>query len=77
MAAQAPGVPVLVKFCCSPEVAVSGESDLFSNRIDIMNKLSVSQIRHQSAVYYAVGIAAFSAFFVVLAVIVELVQRNS
>lgn len=42
-----------------------------------MNKLSVSQIRHQSAVYYAVGIAAFSAFFAVLAVIVVLVQRNS
>jgi hypothetical protein len=42
-----------------------------------MNKLSMSQIRQQSAVFYAVGIAVFSSFFIVVAVIVELVQRNS
>lgn len=42
-----------------------------------MNKLKISKIRNISAVYYALGIFVFSAFFGVLAVIVELVQRNS
>lgn len=42
-----------------------------------MNKLSMSQIKNKSGVYYAVGIALFSAVLVVMAVIVELVQRNS
>lgn len=51
--------------------------NIFFNYFDIMNKLTVSQIRQRSAAYYAVGIAAFSAFFIVVAVIVVLVQRNS
>ena len=42
-----------------------------------MNKLKISQIKSLSAGYYAVGIAAFSVFFGILAVIVELVHRNS
>ncbi|MEY4258944.1 MAG: hypothetical protein RJA56_1845 [Pseudomonadota bacterium] len=42
-----------------------------------MNKLPMSKIKSKSGVYYAVGIAVFSAVLVVLAVIVELVQRNS
>lgn len=42
-----------------------------------MNKLKMSQIRQKSAVYYAVGIALFSGFFIVVAVIAELVSRNS
>jgi cytochrome c-type biogenesis protein CcmH/NrfG len=46
-------------------------------RIFAMNKLSMSKIKSKSGVYYAVGIAVFSAVLVVLAVIVELVQRNS
>ena len=42
-----------------------------------MNKLKISKIKNISAGYYAVGILVFSALFGVLAVIVELVQRNS
>jgi hypothetical protein len=42
-----------------------------------MNKLPMSKIKSKSGAYYAVGIAVFSAVLVVLAVIVELVQRNS
>jgi len=42
-----------------------------------MNKLKISQIKSISAGYYAVGIGAFSAFFGILAVIMELVHRNS
>jgi hypothetical protein len=42
-----------------------------------MNKLKISKIRNISAGYYAVGILAFSAVLGVLAVIVELVHRNS
>ena len=42
-----------------------------------MNKLKISQIRNMSAGYYAVGILVFSAVLGILAVIVELVQRNS
>jgi hypothetical protein len=42
-----------------------------------MNKLKITKIRNMSAGYYAVGILVFSALFGVLAVIVELVKRNS
>jgi hypothetical protein len=42
-----------------------------------MNKLKISQIKNRSAGYYAVGIVVFSAFFGILAVIMELVNRNS
>jgi hypothetical protein len=42
-----------------------------------MNKLKISKIRNISAGYYAVGILVFSAVLGILAVIVELVQRNS
>jgi hypothetical protein len=42
-----------------------------------MNKLKISKIRNLSAGYYAVGILVFSAVLGILAVIVELVQRNS
>lgn len=42
-----------------------------------MNKLKMSQIRKKSGIYYAVGIAVFSSFFIVVAVVVELVSRNS
>lgn len=42
-----------------------------------MNKLSMSKIKSKSGLYYAVGIAVFSGILIVLAVIVELVQRNS
>jgi hypothetical protein len=42
-----------------------------------MNKLSMSQIRQKSGRYYAVGIAVFSAFFVVVAVIAQLIASNS
>lgn len=43
----------------------------------MMNKLKISKIRNTSARYYAVGIGVFSAVLCVLAVIVELVKRNS
>jgi hypothetical protein len=43
----------------------------------LMNKLKISKIRNMSAGYYAVGILVFSAVLGILAVIVELVQRNS
>lgn len=42
-----------------------------------MNKLKMSQIRQKTGRYYAVGIAVFSAFFIVVAVIAVLVSRNS
>lgn len=42
-----------------------------------MNKFKMSQIRDKSAVYYAVGIAVFSAFFFVVVIIADLVSRNS
>lgn len=42
-----------------------------------MNKLSMSQIRQKSGRYYAVGIAVFSSFFVVIAVIAQLIASNS
>ena len=42
-----------------------------------MNKLSMSQIRQKSGVYYAVGITVFSSFFVVIAVIAKLISSNS
>jgi hypothetical protein len=42
-----------------------------------MNKFKMSQIRDKSALYYAVGIGVFSAFFFVVLVIAELVSRNS
>jgi hypothetical protein len=42
-----------------------------------MNKLKISKIKNLSAGYYAVGILVFSAVLGILAVIVELVQRNS
>ena len=42
-----------------------------------MNKLKISKIRNMSAGYYAVGILVFSAVLGILAVIVELVNRNS
>jgi hypothetical protein len=42
-----------------------------------MNHLKISKIRNMSAGYYAVGILVFSALFGILAVIVELVNRNS
>jgi hypothetical protein len=43
----------------------------------MMNKLKITKIRNLSAGYYALGIGIFSAVFFVLALIVELVQRNS
>jgi len=43
----------------------------------MMNKLKITKIRNLSAGYYAVGIVVFSAVLCVLAVIVELVKRNS
>jgi hypothetical protein len=46
-------------------------------KVSPMNKFKMSQIRNKSAVYYAVGIAVFSGFFFVVAVIAELVSRNS
>jgi hypothetical protein len=42
-----------------------------------MNKLTISQIRQKSVTYYAVGIALFSSFFVVIAVIAKLIASNS
>ena len=42
-----------------------------------MNNLKITKIRNMSAGYYAVGILVFSAVLGVLAVIVELVKRNS
>ncbi|WP_255417794.1 hypothetical protein [Limnohabitans sp. Jir72] len=42
-----------------------------------MNKLTISQIRQKSGRYYAIGIAVFSSFFVVIAVIAQLVSSNS
>ncbi|MEY2783750.1 MAG: hypothetical protein RLZZ134_1809 [Pseudomonadota bacterium] len=42
-----------------------------------MNKLSVSQIRQKSGLYYAVGIAIFSSVFVVIAVVAKIVISNS
>lgn len=42
-----------------------------------MNKLKISKIRNMSAGYYAAGILVFSSVLGVLAVIVELVNRNS
>ena len=46
-------------------------------QVKTMNKFKMSQIRNKSGVYYAVGIAVFSAFFFVMVVISELVNRNS
>lgn len=42
-----------------------------------MKKLTIAQVRQKSGLYYAVGIAVFSSFFVVVAVIAELIARNS
>ena len=42
-----------------------------------MNKLKISNIRNISAGYYAVGIFVFSTVLCVVAVVVELVNRNS
>ncbi len=42
-----------------------------------MNKLKISNIRNISAGYYAVGIFVFSIVLCVIAVLVELVNRNS
>jgi hypothetical protein len=42
-----------------------------------MTKLNIPQIKNTSARYYAVGICVFSAVLAILAVIVELVKRNS
>lgn len=42
-----------------------------------MNKLTMSQIRKKSVRYYAVGIAVFSSFFVVVVVIAQLIASNS
>ena len=42
-----------------------------------MNKLNMTQIKQVSARYYVVGICVFSAAFGILAVIAELVKRNS
>ncbi len=50
---------------------------LISNPWVIMNKLSVSQIRQKSGLYYAVGIAIFSSVFVVIAVVAKIVISNS
>ena len=49
----------------------------FQTQVKTMNKFKMSQIRNKSGVYYAVGIAVFSAFFFVMVVIAELVNRNS
>jgi len=50
---------------------------IFFNFFVIMNKLSMSQIRQKSGLYYAVGITLFSSFFVVVAVIAKLINSNS
>ncbi|MFY7858659.1 MAG: hypothetical protein ACOVQO_03160 [Limnohabitans sp.] len=42
-----------------------------------MNKLSISQIRQKSGLYYAVGIGIFSSLFVVVVVIAKIVASNS
>ena len=42
-----------------------------------MNKSIVSQIKNKAAIYYAVGIALFSAIAVVLITLVILVDHNS
>ena len=42
-----------------------------------MNKLPMSQTRRKSGLYYAVGIAVFSSFFVVVVVIAKIVASNS
>jgi hypothetical protein len=47
------------------------------NRFITMNKLSISQIRQKSGLYYAVGIAIFSSLFVVVVVIAKIVASNS
>ncbi len=49
----------------------------FLNKVVTMNKLTISQIRQKSVTYYAVGIALFSSFFVVIAVIAKLISSNS
>lgn len=49
----------------------------FFHTFDTMNKLTMSQIRQKSGLYYAVGIAVFSSFFVVIAVIAQLIASNS
>jgi hypothetical protein len=49
----------------------------FQTQVKSMNKFKMSQIRDKSALYYAVGIGVFSAFFFVVLVIAELVSRNS
>jgi len=52
-------------------------TDRFYNKVETMNKLTISQIRQKSITYYAVGIALFSSFFVVIAVIAKLIASNS
>jgi hypothetical protein len=47
------------------------------NRWINMKKLSISQIRQKSGLYYAVGIALFSSAFVVVVVIAKIVASNS
>jgi hypothetical protein len=50
---------------------------IFCHRLITMNKLSISQIRQKSGLYYAVGIAIFSSLFVVVVVIAKIVASNS
>ena len=50
---------------------------IFLNCFAIMNKLTISQIRQKSGLYYAVGIALFSSFFMVIVVIAKLISSNS
>lgn len=42
-----------------------------------MSKFKMSEIKTMAATYYAIGMVVFSGAFVVLAVIVYLVNRNS
>jgi hypothetical protein len=66
------------------EIATPGDKSAFglvhfasTVREWAMNKLNMTQIKQVSARYYAVGICVFSAAFGILAVIAELVKRNS
>jgi hypothetical protein len=59
------------------DAVFSGDAGHLIQHFFIMNKLTISQIRQKSALYYAVGITLFSSFFVVIAVIAQLISSNS
>jgi len=42
-----------------------------------MKKTRMSLIRNKAGLIYAIGIIGFSVFFIIIAIIAELISRNS